>query len=95
MCVDGTAQGGSELRCGPYVADPENGREARLHTIVDHSLIEVIVNNRTALTVSVSPSGIAASGTALIGASAASEEGGGEVEVTAQVDCWQLESANQ
>ena len=51
--VDGTMQGSKARRAGPLYPQ---GNTVTAHVIIDHSLIEVIFNNRTALTVMVAPS---------------------------------------
>ena len=72
---------------GPY-----DGSVA-MHIMVDHSIIEVIVNNVTAITASVAASSAAAGGLALFGVSL-SEAGTAEGEVSASVDVWTLADAN-
>jgi sucrose-6-phosphate hydrolase SacC (GH32 family) len=67
VCVDGTAQGNGSMRCGPYEERASDRGRATMHVYVDHSIIEVIVNNITALTVSVAPSGPGARRVALHG----------------------------
>ena len=63
VCVDGTQQGG-RTNCGPLTLGSNGG--VHLHVIVDHSLVELIANNITAITASVAPSASAA-GAALYG----------------------------
>ena len=67
VCVDGTQQGG-RTNCGPLTLGSNGG--VHLHVIVDHSLVELIANNITAITASVAPSASAA-GAARYGGGAA------------------------
>ena len=50
--VDGRKQGNNVLRAGPLLGVQTT---ANLHVYVDHSIIAVICNNRTSLTVAVGP----------------------------------------
>lgn len=63
--VDGTTAGNSDIRAGPLLGDTD---EVTIHAYVDHSIIAVIFNNRTSLTVSVKPSAEDSTGVATIGA---------------------------
>merc|ERR1711953_1297860 len=65
VTVNGTTQGNADIRAGPLA--PSNATEVSIHAIVDHSIIEVIVNNRTALTVYVTPSSSESVGVSLYG----------------------------
>lgn len=109
VCVNGTSQGNTKLRCGPYYDRYDEGGGvvvAVMHVYVDHSVIEVIVNNITALAVSVAPSGPDAAGVLVLGAGCTSstpygsrsepgfESGPAASELSAHADLWQLEAAN-
>ena len=85
VCVNGTNQGNYQPRCGPFVSRGE--RQARFHIIVDHSIIEVIANNITAITASVAPSGPRANGVQLYGVH-------DDDKLSAEVSAWQLTTAN-
>merc|ERR1712070_321071 len=54
VTVDGTAQSNSDIRAGPLPPQLPSGGWS-VHAIIDHSILEVIVNNITALTVYVAP----------------------------------------
>ena len=80
--VDATQQGNKAPRAGPLPLTDI----ITMHAIVDRNIIEVIVNNRTALTVSTFPGAEECGGVSLFGV----EENG----VRASMDVWQLEDAN-
>merc|ERR1712137_682074 len=54
VTVDGTAQGNRDIRAGPLPRALSTGGW-QLHAIVDHCMLELIVNNITAMVVYVSP----------------------------------------
>ena len=89
LCIDGRAQGNPQPRCAPWRSSSEqhgNRREVvTIHAIIDHSILEVIVNNVTAITCSVAPSGPHAGGLALFGLGS---------EDAVAVDAWTLADAN-
>ena len=65
ICVNGTAQGNADVRCGPLELQKKRGVHRNVimvHAFLDHGIIELIVNNRTALTASVVPSSAKAAG---------------------------------
>ena len=90
VCVDGRQQGNPQQRCGvlPPIAHGADGHRtpAELHMFVDHSLISLIVNNLTALTVSVTPSSSEASGVQLFTSNGS--------DVVAEADVYTLSTAN-
>ena len=64
VCINGTLQGAVTLRCGPLYPNSDvhsfpNKKVVSMHVYLDHILVEVIVNNITAITASVNPSGMA------------------------------------
>ena len=61
--------------------------EVNIHAIVDHSIIEVIVNNRTAFTFYTKPTAASAQFAGLYGMSAGNN-------VTGTLDMWKLKDAN-
>merc|ERR1712039_87280 len=83
VTVNGTTQGNNDVRAGPLM--PGNATHVTIHAIVDHSIIEVIVNNQTALTVYVTPSSNTSVGVELYGLSE---------KVTGDVQVWELAAAN-
>lgn len=89
VTVNGTTQGNHDVRAGPLM--PFNATEVTIHAIIDHSIIEVIVNNRTALTVYVTPSSTSSVGLALYGAG---KDGTNVGKVTGSVQAWELATAN-
>jgi len=89
VTVNGTTQGNADVRAGPLM--PSNATVVSMHIIVDHSIIEVIVNNRTALTVYVTPSSSESTGVAIYGTEA---EGVNVGKVTGNLTVWELSSAN-
>merc|ERR1711998_309267 len=54
VIVDGTAQGNADIRAGPLPPASSSGGW-NVHAIIDHCILELIVNNITALTVYLSP----------------------------------------
>merc|ERR1712070_644766 len=54
VSVDGTAQGNTDIRAGPLPPASSSGGW-NVHAIIDHCILEVIVNNITAMTVYVDP----------------------------------------
>jgi len=78
--VDATKQGNNVRRAGPLLGHSP-GQPILAHVYVDHSLVAVIFNNQTSLTVVAKPSSAAASGTAVYGTG---------VKATA----WKLATAN-
>merc|ERR1712127_442764 len=57
ILVNGTTMGNSEVRAGPIppaLSDPTQAYQ--IHAIVDHCIIELIVNNDTAFVVYMTPS---------------------------------------
>ena len=83
VVVDATAQANYNSRAGPL--PPSTAKGWTVHAYVDHAIIEVIVNNVTALVVFAAPSD--STGTAaLVGV---------ETVSGARLDAWQLASANQ
>ena len=86
VVINGTLQGNEDVRGGPLpppctlaTCGVEGGW--RIHAILDHSIIEVIVNNATAFVVYASPASAKATQVAMLG-------GKGKAEV------WPLKSAN-
>jgi len=89
VVVDGTSQGNDDVRAGPLMQ--ANCTEVVIHAIIDHSIIEVIVNNRTALTVYVTPKSKRSVGVALYGAG---NDGMNVNAVSGKLQVWELEAAN-
>jgi len=89
VVVDGTSQGNDDVRAGPLMQ--ANCTEVTIHAIIDHSIIEVIVNNRTALTVYVTPKSKRSVGVALYGAG---NDGKNVNAVSGKLQVWELEAAN-
>ena len=52
VCINGTKQGAQNSRCGPL---PLPYNEITMHVYLDGTIIELIVNNVTAITASVNP----------------------------------------
>eukprot|EP01045_Picozoa_sp_COSAG04_P029879 COSAG04_NODE_5027_length_1777_cov_1.078665_2_plen_172_part_00 len=61
--VDGGPLGAGAVRAGPLYGDA--AAAVRVHAIIDHSLVCVIFNNRTSLTVAVAPPSAASTGVRL------------------------------
>jgi len=89
VTVNGTTQGNGDVRAGPLM--PANATEIIIHAIIDHSIIEVIVNNRTALTVYVTPSSNKSVGVELYGAG---NDGKNVGKVSGNLQVWELDAAN-
>jgi hypothetical protein len=101
----GTAGGGTGSKRGDQngatSATDKNGSTTTnttvwMHAIIDACVIEVIWNNRTALTTQVHPSAETSTGIALFGVvwGAAARGGGGGGGVSAQCTAWRLALAN-
>jgi sucrose-6-phosphate hydrolase SacC (GH32 family) len=71
-------------RAGPLVFDPAAPATVHLHAVVDHSIVTVIVNNRTAITRYVTPRDANSDGVELFGVDGTT--------ITATVAVWQLAS---
>ena len=84
VLVDATSQGNTRIRAGPLPALTQDSDDWEVHAIVDHSLVEVIVNGRTAFIVYAAP-GLEATGVSLSGV----EDAAG-----AKLDAWTLDSAH-
>merc|ERR1712194_74272 len=89
VTVNGTTQGNADVRAGPLM--PSNATEVTVHAFIDHSIIEVIVNNQTALTVYVTPSSNASVGVRLYGTG---KDGQNVGKVTGEFQMWDLDAAN-
>ena len=86
VAVNATLQGNAEVRAGPLpppctVATCGVMGGWKVHAILDHSILELIVNNATAFVVYVSPASASATQVAMLAG-----KGGSRV--------WQLQSAN-
>ena len=79
VTVDATSQGNTAVRAGPLPAANPNGQWS-IHAIVDHSIIEVIVNNATAFVVYAAPESTCPGQVLLSG--------------IGQLDIWTLAAAN-
>ena len=77
---DATTQGNAKVRAGPIVT-PETRKTHTLHAIVDHSLIEVIADNRTALTLIAKASDAANIAVELVGTGSGAADVKGTLEV--------------
>jgi hypothetical protein len=55
VTVDATSQGNTAVRAGPMPPPKEDGGGYAIHAIVDRSILEIIVNNRTAFVVYAAP----------------------------------------
>lgn len=64
VIVDATKAGNSDVRAGPLLGSTD---AVTIHAYIDHSIIAVIFNNRTSLTVSVKPAAEDADGIATVG----------------------------
>jgi hypothetical protein len=88
VLIDGTKQH-TAVRAGPFLPAAGNGSGGPtvvwMHAVIDACVVEVIWNNRTALTTQVVPSANTSTGIALFGV------GGG---VTAHLTAWRLAAAN-
>lgn len=86
VVVDATSQRNNAVRGGPL--PPVNARGGyELHVYVDHAIVELIVNNATALVVYAAPSSAAAGDVALFGLPAADGVMG-----AAELQAWPLAS---
>ena len=95
VCINGSLQGNPEPRCAPYKQSGEVANETAFHLIVDHSILELIVNNVSAITASVAPRSASAGGVAVYGAQREREtKGGSEAVRVVAVDVWTLANAN-
>lgn len=85
VTVDAATQGNPQIRGGP-LPEPviEKSQTWTVHAIIDHSIIELIVNNVTALVVYAAPSSPSAGQIKLSGTSV----------VKGSMDVWTLASAN-
>merc|ERR1712039_971135 len=86
--VDRTRSGSSmdaDIRAGPWYGASRQGGESTMHMYVDHSLVTLIVDNRTALSVWVHPTLSASVGVALFA------DAPGVIAQT--IDVWQLQDA--
>ena len=92
VCINGSLQGNPEPRCAPWRGHGAN--EAAFHLIVDHSILELIVSNVTAITASVAPSSVSAGGVALYGTQNESGSAGNTGVAAMSVDVWTLADAN-
>eukprot|EP00746_Dinoflagellata_sp_MGD_P011342 gnl/MRDRNA2_/MRDRNA2_123742_c0_seq1.p1 gnl/MRDRNA2_/MRDRNA2_123742_c0~~gnl/MRDRNA2_/MRDRNA2_123742_c0_seq1.p1 ORF type:complete len:551 (+),score=93.20 gnl/MRDRNA2_/MRDRNA2_123742_c0_seq1:62-1714(+) len=85
VTVDATSQNNPQVRGGPLPAPFVGSCQTwTVHAMIDHSIIELIVNNVTALVVFVTPSSPSAGQIELLGAQS----------VNASMDMWTLASAN-
>lgn len=64
VMVDATKAGNSDVRAGPLLGSTD---AVTIHAYIDHSIVAVIFNNRTSLTVSVKPASEDADGVAATG----------------------------
>ena len=101
VCVNGTLQGDTELRCGPMSPPPplsssssssikqkkNRKRTTLIHVYLDHTILEIIVNNATALTASVNPASSTSDGVVL--------DVGGSGTVVGEASVWTLASINE
>ena len=97
VCVNGTLQGDTELRCGPMSPPPSSSssmkqkknrkRTTLIHVYLDHTILEIIVNNATALTASVNPASLTSDGVVL--------DVGGSGSVVGEASVWTLASINE
>ena len=84
ISVDAVSQHNDFERLGPI--QPANATSFAIHAIVDHTIIEVIVNNLTAFTVTAHPKSVTCDEVSLFGVDG--------VAVTAEMQVWRLRSAN-
>jgi hypothetical protein len=84
VTVDATSQGNTAVRAGPLPAPNSKTGGWDMHVYCDHSIIEVIVNNATALVVYAAPASNMGY-TKLVGEFSAGQ---------AHLDLWELASAN-
>jgi hypothetical protein len=93
VAVNATLQGNGQVRAGPLppactraTCGGTVGGGWRIHAIVDHSIVEVIVNNATAFVVYAAPASENATQVAMFGSGAQRDVGSLQV--------WQLKAAN-
>ena len=84
ITLDGTTLGNAELRAGPLPKELQGGGGWSVSVIVDHSIVEIIVNELTAFVLYVMPEESNAGEVRLWGGD------GAEGEVTT----WELQNAN-
>lgn len=77
----------ADVRAGPLPTAVEREGQFRLHAYVDHSIVTVIVENRTALTTWVHPLFANSTGVALL------NSGGGPAPTLVSMDVWELNDA--
>jgi hypothetical protein len=103
ITVNGTSQGNTEVRAGPLppactTATCGFNGGWQLHAILDHSIVELIVNNATAFVVYVAPASVRAKQVSLHGSALLSEArdstDDAQLEDGATLRVWQLKSAN-
>ena len=82
---DATTQGNAHVRAGPIVT-PQGQKTHTLHAIVDHSMIEIIADNRTALTLIAKASDAKNVAVELVGT------GPGAAQVHGTLEVWNLAS---
>ena len=82
-CAEGPCQGHVNGKGGPIM--PLKTRSITLHAIIDHSIVEVIYNNRTAMVVYAYPLSASVVGVQLFGV------GGG---LKGTIETWELKQAN-
>jgi hypothetical protein len=86
VLVDATSQGNTAVRAGPLPPFELACGGWTVHAIVDHSIVEVIVNNRTALVVYAAPSSATSGQVGLVGPAS--------VKAWSSLDVWTLASAS-
>ena len=89
----GTAWDSSDTRAGPLVATPARHGSVHFHIIVDGPIVTVIVNNRTALTVSVLPRDESVAVAFFATTRSSSVAGGLATAPLFDIDAWNLQSA--
>jgi len=82
--VDATRQANSFVQAGPLV--PEDTDSIHIHAYIDHSIMEVILNNRTAITSGAKPRAASCGQVWLYGVDG--------VRIVAEMNVWQLATAN-
>ena len=93
VVVDATAQGGGRSQ-GPLLfgTGPSSVMNVTMHAIVDHSIIELIVNNRTAIVEYANPPTDQHTGVRLFYRTSATEQHAGVSSTgAASMDYWQLD----
>jgi len=91
VAINGTLQGNTAVRAGPLppactLATCGVDGGWRVHAIIDHSILELIVNNATAFVVYLAPASERATRVSLMGGAAHRDD--------AMLGVWQLASAN-